>query len=127
MAKVAKKPKTIGKAMRSLLPDDEAALLETPRFDGFYENVGEMVKHSSKGAYEDARVFLGQWGFDCADIEVPVSLFYGTADRNVPIQMGEYYRDSIPTTEATFYKDEGHFIIYSRADEILSSLAPAVR
>jgi pimeloyl-ACP methyl ester carboxylesterase len=107
------------------LPDDELALLETPRFDGFFENSGEMVKHGSEGAYWDARVFLGEWGFDCANIEMPVSLFYGTDDQNVPIQMGEYYRDSIPTTKTTFYKGEGHFIMYSRANEILKSLSPA--
>lgn len=125
MARMVKKPNMIAKGMSSLLPDEELALLETPRFDGYLENVGEMVKDGSKGAYRDARVFLGEWGFDCADIEMPVSLFYGTADRNVPIQMGEYYRDAIPTTDATFYQDEGHFIMYSRANEILSSLTPA--
>jgi hypothetical protein len=54
---------------------------------------------------------------------MPVSLFYGTVDRNVPIQMGEYYRDEIPNSEATFYDGEGHFIMYSRAKEILRKLA----
>jgi len=125
MARMVKKPDTIAKGIGSLLPDDELALLDTPRFDGFFENFDEMVKHGSEGAYWDARVFLGEWGFDCADIEMPVSLFYGTDDQNVPIQMGEYYRDAIPTTEATFYQGEGHFIMYSRANEILRSLAPA--
>jgi pimeloyl-ACP methyl ester carboxylesterase len=125
MARMVKRPDSIAKGIGSMLPDDELALLETSRFDGFFENFDEMVKHGSKGAYWDARVFLGEWGFDCADIEMPVSLFYGTADQNVPIQMGEYYRDAIPTTEATFYKDEGHFIMYSRANEILRSLVPA--
>ena len=94
MARMVKKPDTIAKGIGSLLPDDEVALLETPRFDGFFENFDEMVKHGSKGAYWDARVFLGEWGFDCTDIEMPVSLFYGTDDQNVPIQMGEYYRDA---------------------------------
>jgi hypothetical protein len=36
--------------------------------------------------------------------------------------MGEYYRDAIPNSEATFYEGEGHFIMYTRADEILSLL-----
>ena len=125
MARMVRRPDTIAKGIGSLLPDDELALLETPRFDGFFENFGEMVKHGSEGAYWDARVFLGEWGFDCADIEMPVSLFYGTDDQNVPIQMGEYYRDTIPNTDASFYEGEGHFIMYSRANEILRSLAPA--
>ena len=124
MASMVKKPNMIAKGIGSLLPEDELALLESPRFDGFLENLDEMVKHGSEGAYWDARVFLGEWGFDCADIEIPVSLFYGTCDQNVPIQMGEYYRDAIPSREATFYEGAGHFIMYSRAGEILRSLIP---
>ena len=125
MSRLVRRPDTIAKGMALLLPDDELALLETPRFDGFFENLGEMVKNGSEGAYWDARVFLGEWGFDCADIKMPVSLFYGADDQNVPIQMGEYYRDTIPSTDASFYEGEGHFIMYSRANEILRSLAPA--
>ncbi len=125
MARMVKKPETIAKGIGSLLPDEELALLESPRFDGFLDHLDEMVKNGSEGAYWDARVFLGEWGFDCEEIEMPVSLFYGTADRNVPIQMGEYYRDAIPSTEATFYEGEGHFIMYSRATEILNSLTPS--
>ena len=40
-------------------------------------------------------------------------------------QMGEYYRDTIPNTDASFYEGEGHFIMYSQAHEILRSLTPA--
>ena len=122
MGRMVKNPGAIAKGIGSILPDDELALLETPRFDGFFENFDEMVMNGSKGAYWDARTFLGEWGFECADIEIPVSLFYGTADQNVPIQMGEYYREAIPDSETTFYDEEGHFIMYSRANEILSKL-----
>jgi len=82
----------------------------------------KLRSSGSKGAYWDARVFLRDWGFDCKDIEVPVSLFYGTADKNVPLAMGEYYQRWIPDSKAVFYQDEGHFIMYSRAGEILESL-----
>ena len=122
MGRMTKNPAAIEKGIGSLLPEDELAMLNTPRFDGFIENLGEMTKHGSQGAYWDARVFLGDWGFDCADIEVPVDLFYGTEDRNVPLQMGEYYSNAIPNSNATFYEGEGHFIMYSRAEEILDRL-----
>ena len=122
MTRMVKKPDTVAKGIGSQLTDDELALLETPRFDGFFGNSGEMVKHGTEGAYWDARVFLTEWGFDCADIEMPVSLFHGTDDRSVPIQMGEYYRDAIPTMAATFYQGESRFIIDCRAEEILNSL-----
>ncbi|MCH8229460.1 MAG: alpha/beta hydrolase [Chloroflexi bacterium] len=123
MGMMVKKPGMIRKGIASQLPSAELALLDTPRFDGFFENFGEMVKNGSNGAYWDARAFTSEWGFECADIRVPVHLFYGTADKNVPIQMGEFYRDAIPGSRATFYEDEGHFIMYSRAREILGSLS----
>lgn len=122
MAKMVNSPDSISKAIGSILPDEELALLDTPRFDGFFENFDEMVKNGSKGAYWDARAFLGEWEFECADIKTPVSLFYGTDDRNVPIQMGEYYGAALPHSAATFYDGEGHFIMYSRAHEILRTL-----
>ena len=126
MGSMASKPGAIEKAMGSQLPEQEQGLLSTPRFDGFFDNLGEMTKHGSTGAYWDARAFLGDWGFACSDIQTPVGLFYGTEDRNVPIQMGEYYRDQIPNSAATFYEGEGHFIMYTRASEILTSLSAEV-
>jgi len=122
MGKMASTPASIEKGIGSLLPRDELAMSSTPRFGGFFDNLGEMTKHGSQGAYWDARVFLGDWGFECAAIEMPVALFYGTEDRNVPIQMCEYYRDTIPESTPTFYEGEGHFIMYSCAAEILNTL-----
>jgi pimeloyl-ACP methyl ester carboxylesterase len=122
MAKMTKSSGSSRKMVGSQLPAAELALLDSPRFEGFFENLGEMTKKGSKGAYWDARVFMNEWGFACSEIQIPVSLFYGTADKNVPIQMGEFYRDAIPGANATFYEDEGHFIMFTRAREILSSL-----
>ena len=125
MGRMAQNPSAIEKSFASLLPEDEAELMESPRFAGFFDNLGEMTSGGSKGAYWDARVFLGEWGFECEDVETPVSLFYGTADRNVPIQMGRYYERALRNPTATFYEGEGHFILYSRAEEILGSVVGA--
>jgi hypothetical protein len=62
MGRMVGNPDSIAKGIGSLLPDDELALLETPRFDGFFANFDEMVKNGSDGAYWDARSFLGEWG-----------------------------------------------------------------
>ena len=50
------------RAPTGILPDDELALLDTPRFEGFFEHLDEMVRNGSEGAYRDVRVFLGEWG-----------------------------------------------------------------
>lgn len=122
MGAAARRPSVIRKGIAGTLTDDTAALLDTARFAGFDEHLGEMVRDGSKGAYWDARVFLGSWDFRCEDITAPVTLFYGGADRNVPLSMGEYYRDTIPGARAAFHEGDDHFLLYSRADEILASL-----
>lgn len=122
MSKMVRKPALIKKGMTSLLPPNEAALFDEPRFDGFLENLGEMTKHGSRGAYADAKAFLGTWNFECTDIQTPLFLFYGNADKNVPPQMGQYYRNAVPNSKLILYEDEGHFIMYTRAEEIFKSL-----
>ena len=121
MASMTRKPDTLRNGLGKMLPDDEAALFDAPEFANFTQHMGEMVKDGTDGAYADAKAFLGDWGFDASDIEIPVRLFYGGADRNVPLQMGKWYRDTIPDSELTVYNGEGHFIMYTRAEEILST------
>jgi pimeloyl-ACP methyl ester carboxylesterase len=122
MAATTKNPSLLKKGFEGMLPESELALFETAPFEGFLDHSAEMVKHGSKGAYWDARVVLAEWGFDCGEIEMPVSLFYGTEDRNVPVAMGRYYDEAIPDTSSTFYEGEGHFIMYTRAAEILGPI-----
>ncbi|MGI9584503.1 MAG: alpha/beta fold hydrolase [Acidimicrobiia bacterium] len=122
MASMTRRPETLKKGLASMLPEDEAAILDSPGFAGFADNMGEMVKNGNAGAYADAKAFLGDWRFDPADIEIPVQLFYGSADSNVPLPMGEWYRDTVPDAELTVYEGEGHFIMYTRAREILSAM-----
>jgi pimeloyl-ACP methyl ester carboxylesterase len=48
------------------------------------------------------------WGFDLDAIDTPVFLWYGKADRTVPLSMGMYYAERISTAKAHFYSDQGH-------------------
>lgn len=56
----------------------------------------------------DLQLFARDWGFDLGAIDVPVGLWYGRADQYVPISVGQYLFDAIPTAEAHFYPDLGH-------------------
>lgn len=50
MARMVKNPDLIAKGLGSILPDRELALLDTPRFEGFFEHLDEMVRNGSEGA-----------------------------------------------------------------------------
>ena len=97
-------------------------MLSRPEFAGFLDGVSEMFRSGNYGATWDARAFTRPWEFRVEDIRMKVHLWYGEADKNVPLQMGEYYAHAIPECDSKFYPGEGHFIFYSRAEEILRTL-----
>jgi len=62
---------------------------------------------------------MGPWGFDVADIERPVHLFYGDADLSVPPAHGAWLSSHVPGARTHRRKDEGHVSIYvEHADEL---------
>jgi pimeloyl-ACP methyl ester carboxylesterase len=64
------------------------------------------------------------WGFDLAAIQVPVRLWQGERDGNVPAAHGRYLAGAISNCHATFYADEAHLSLpLNHQWEILSALA----
>ncbi|MFN9542538.1 MAG: alpha/beta fold hydrolase, partial [Alphaproteobacteria bacterium] len=49
--------------------------------------------------------------FELKDIRVPVSVWHGTHDAQVPVSIGRYYAENIPGVRATFPEHEGHVSI----------------
>lgn len=64
--------------------------------------------HGNEHLVRDLQLYAGDWGIDLDGIDVPVGLWYGRADRIVPVAMGRYLAEAVPTAEAHFYPDLGH-------------------
>jgi pimeloyl-ACP methyl ester carboxylesterase len=62
------------------------------------------------------------WGFDLEEIRAKVYVWHGENDQSAPIAMGHYLADSIPSSEATFITDEGHFLGLKYWREIVEQL-----
>jgi pimeloyl-ACP methyl ester carboxylesterase len=62
------------------------------------------------------------WGFRLDEIRIPVSLWHGTADREVSIAMGRYVASQIPGCHAEFCDGEGHLLLFPHWQEILTQL-----
>lgn len=91
--------------------------------EGIARNRDEAFRQGKRGAAMDLKLYTDKWGFQLKDIEVKVFLWYGEADKNVSIKMGEYYASQIPNSKLIIYPNEGHFIIKTHAEEILKTLA----
>ena len=69
------------------------------------------------GWIDDERAFLKPWGFSLSDITMPVQLWAGSIDVNVPPAHAEYLKRMIPNSELFIVEDKNHFTIPESVDE----------
>ena len=65
----------------------------------------------SQGWWDDNRAHLDPWGFELADITVPVLLLHGRQDNFVPFGHGQWLATHIPGVEARLLDDDGHLTV----------------
>ena len=71
---------------------------------------------------DDYSSYLKPWGFDPRDLRVPVIIWQGGLDKNVPKQHGSWLAKNIPNARYELREDESHlgiFVNYER--EIMES------
>ena len=70
--------------------------------------------HGIDPLVRETAIYGRPWGFDLADVEVPVYLWYGKADARVPVGMGLYLARELPTAAAHVSPDLGHLAVFRR-------------
>ncbi|GAB4590043.1 alpha/beta hydrolase [Nocardia sp. IFM 10818] len=89
-------------------------------------NIGEAFRQGSRGFAEDMlAVFCRPWGFELADIKVPVAVFHGAEDANVPLADGRRLADLIPGSRLHVVEHAGHLLFVDHPAAILESLRDA--
>jgi|SRR5581483_153796 len=94
---------------RSLLQNDAIAAAR------FAASLAEAYRQGIEGAMREAHLIAKPRGFALADIRIPVHVYQGDQDRNVPPQMGRYVASTLPYGRFRSYPDEGHLSIVLRA------------
>jgi pimeloyl-ACP methyl ester carboxylesterase len=61
-----------------------------------------------QGSWDDCWAQLTPWGFELAQISVPVLLLHSADDRAVPFSHGQWLAAHIPGVEAWLFDHEGH-------------------
>lgn len=80
------------------------------------------------GFARDNVAWSGPWDIDVATITTPVDLFYGDADRMVPLENGERLAALLPNASFDALPGSGHGdITFGLTDRILALLADAAR
>jgi pimeloyl-ACP methyl ester carboxylesterase len=95
-----------GERMVAWAPEPDRTLLQRAEIcDGFMACFEEVCRQGPRGPVADMRLIARPWGFDLATVNVPVLLWHGERDRNVPVEHGRYLAGAIPNCRATIYED----------------------
>jgi pimeloyl-ACP methyl ester carboxylesterase len=122
VARVAEDPSTVLGAFE-LSEADRAALDDEVMQRVMRESVPASFTSGVWGWVDDDLAFTRRWGFDLADITVPVEVRYGATDVLVPASHGEWLARNVPGAEVHVEHDEGHM---GDPERILAQLAEFV-
>jgi pimeloyl-ACP methyl ester carboxylesterase len=85
-------------------------------------NFAEALRQSAGGWIDDNLAFCQPWGFELADIQVPVLLWHGTHDVFSPVGHTQWLAERIPTAIVAFRPDTAHFGALEVMPHVLSWL-----
>jgi pimeloyl-ACP methyl ester carboxylesterase len=100
---LAAPPAQVAQNMLAHTPDASRALLTDEAV-----SMQLAVAPGIEGTWDDCVAQLTPWGFDVAQISVPVLLLHGGRDKAVPFSHGEWLASHIPGAETWFFAEEGH-------------------
>jgi pimeloyl-ACP methyl ester carboxylesterase len=111
-------------ALEAALPAADRAVFERPEVsDLLLDDAGEALRQGTRGAAQELTLFSRRWDFCLAAIHMPVDLWHGEADTQVPVAIGRHVAASIPDCRARFIPGAGHLWVLDHLDEVLGALA----
>ncbi|HUX05410.1 MAG TPA: alpha/beta hydrolase [Acidimicrobiales bacterium] len=109
-------------ASKSLPAADRRAMTD-PRLRAINDVAApESFRQGSRGVLHEVTMNVAPWDFDVAEIECPVLMWHGGADRNVPVAMARRLAGRIQQATLHEFPDEGHLIVPEHWDEIVDGL-----
>ncbi len=109
-------------SLGGLLTPVDAAALDHHYASYLAASLQRAAAQGVVGARDDGLAAVAPWGFDPADIDVPVAVWQGRQDAMVPFAHGEWLAAHVPGAVPHLVDDEGHLSLVVRLAEILADL-----
>ncbi|HEV3212836.1 MAG TPA: alpha/beta hydrolase [Acidimicrobiales bacterium] len=107
------------------LPSADVAILERPEVRAlFMDELRRAPRTAARAQAQDFELFAAPWGFELSAIAIPVHLWQGDVDRNVPESHARLQHEAIPGSVLHPCPGEGHFLVLDRLGEILAAITP---
>jgi pimeloyl-ACP methyl ester carboxylesterase len=85
---------------------------QSPSWKILFDSCDLTMKSGWDWVADDYSSYLRPWGFDPREIRVPVILWQGGLDKNVPPQHGQWLAKHIPNSKLKLIEDESHVGLY---------------
>ncbi|WP_284533364.1 alpha/beta fold hydrolase [Nocardioides sp. T2.26MG-1] len=107
----------------SLQPPGDKNLLSRPEFKAmFLDDLLNGSRFQTSAPLADLILFTRDWGFDAADVRVPVRWWHGDADHIVPFRHGQHVVDRLPDATMSVIDGESHLGGLGIAEDVIDTL-----
>lgn len=104
-------------------PPGDKNLLSRPEFKAmFLDDLLNGSRFQTSAPLADLVLFTREWGFDLADVQVPVRWWHGDADHIVPFRHGQHVVDRLPDATMSVIDGESHLGGLGIAAAVLNEL-----
>jgi pimeloyl-ACP methyl ester carboxylesterase len=87
----------------------------------------EAFAQGAAGAAWEQRLLVRDWGFALDTLKVPVTVWQGGRDRNVPAEVGRLLASAAAGARLELVPDEGHLsLVHNRMEDVLRDLTKRV-
>ena len=113
----------LAEAFGELVPDIDKEVLNAGYSDAMATQTRRALEHGFDGWVDDDLAFTRPWGFDLAEIRVPITAWQGDLDLMVPFAHGRWLANHLHTATARAVSGHGHISLVARfRSEILDDL-----
>ncbi|NOH03789.1 MAG: alpha/beta hydrolase [Chloroflexi bacterium] len=110
--------------MKQRMPPADFAAFENPgRIEALHRMIREAMRHGTRGAVWDMRLYVREFGFELSEIRIPITLFHGEQDANAPIALTRRMAANLPAAQLITYTNEAHLsTLCNHVNEIAQAL-----
>jgi pimeloyl-ACP methyl ester carboxylesterase len=106
------------------LPETDRVIFAQPRVQALLlDDAREALRHGPRGAALELSLLSRPWDVRLDQIRMPVRLWHGEADAQVPVVIARRLAAALPNCRARFLPNAGHLWVLDHLDEILATLA----
>jgi pimeloyl-ACP methyl ester carboxylesterase len=106
----------------SLIPEDKKIMEKPENYQIYIADIREGYRQGWQGIALDDIIINNPWGFSLEDIQVPIDIWQGESDQNVPLNQGKYQHEKLPNNRFTVVQDQAHLYLLSHWGEVLTAL-----